>query len=66
MTVEPKLLSIPDAAIMLGISEPTLWKWVYKQWIESVKLRGCRKIRVEEIQRIIDDNVVPAQPVKKR
>jgi excisionase family DNA binding protein len=36
--MEPMLLTVPDAAVLLGIYEETLWKWVYERKIGSVKL----------------------------
>lgn len=58
--MEPLLLNIPDAAVLLGVCEQTVWKWVYERRIGSVKLGRSRKIRRSEIERFISDNETPA------
>lgn len=35
--IEPILLSVPDAAVLLDVCEQTIWKRVYERRIGSVK-----------------------------
>lgn len=58
--MEPILLDVPDAAVLLGVCEQTVWKWVYERKIGSVKLGRSRKIQRSEIDRFIAANETPA------
>lgn len=49
-----KLVTIPDAARMLSISERSAWRLVSTGELSSVKLGRSTRITVESIERLID------------
>lgn len=51
-----KLLSIPEAAEILGVSKWTLYSWCETGKVPSVKLGRLRKIRVEDLRAFIESN----------
>ena len=48
------LLTIPDAAARLRVSESTVWRWVHGGKLPSVKLGKARRIRAESLERFIE------------
>ena len=50
----PKLVTIPDAARMLSISERSAWRLVSTGELSSVKLGRSTRITVESIERLIE------------
>jgi excisionase family DNA binding protein len=56
--VEKLLVSVPEAAVILGVSDETVWAWIYSKRIESVKIGRLRKIRLSEIERFMKENTV--------
>ncbi len=48
----PKLLSVPEAAHLLGIGERLAWKMVARQELRSIRLGGRRMIPRMEIERL--------------
>ena len=50
----PKLLTVPDAAQMLSISERSTWRLVSTGELSSVKLGRSTRITVESIDRLIE------------
>lgn len=63
ISVDKELFSIPEAAVMLGISDKGLWTWVQKRYIASVKMGHFRKIRRKDIDKFIEERTTPARPV---
>jgi excisionase family DNA binding protein len=61
--VEQQLYSIPEAAVYLGLSEKTVWDWVYMRSLASVKVGRLRKIRRSELERIIEENTTPVRKI---
>jgi excisionase family DNA binding protein len=57
--MEPLLLTIPDASVLLGVSDKTLWLWVYQGKIGSVKLGRSRRIKRIDIERFITAGYIP-------
>ncbi len=48
------LLKLPDAALQLGISFPTIKQWIYKKKIRSVRTAGGHhRIPVQEVDRLL-------------
>ena len=62
MPVTMKLLSIPQAAEVLGMRPKGLWTMVGRRDIESVKVGRLRKISMEALERFIAQNTTPARP----
>lgn len=55
-----KLLSIADAAEVLGVEPDTLRKWVQKKQITHYRIVGRPKFKQADLERFIDRQVVPA------
>jgi excisionase family DNA binding protein len=55
-----KLLSLQQAADELGLSIATLRSWVWMRRIESVRLGRSVRIRRSVIEKLIEQNVMPA------
>ena len=50
----PKLVTVPDAAKMLSISERSAWRLVSTGDLISVKLGRSTRVKVESIDRLIE------------
>jgi excisionase family DNA binding protein len=57
-----RLLSVPEAAEMLGLTPKGLWTMVGRRDIESVKIGRLRRISMDAIERYIASNTTPARP----
>jgi excisionase family DNA binding protein len=55
------LVTVPEAAVLLGVSKQTVWTWVYRREIGSVKIGKSRRIRVSEIERFVSASEIPAR-----
>lgn len=54
------LLSVPEAAEMLGLKPKGLWGMIGRREIESVKVGRLRKVPMSAIQDYIARNTIPA------
>ena len=50
------LLSVKDAAIQLGLSKMTLYRWIAAGNIQAVRVGSQRAIPKSEIERLKNDN----------
>jgi len=48
-----KLYTIKEVADMLKVNKMTVYQWIYKGKIKSVKVMGNVRIKVEEIERLV-------------
>jgi excisionase family DNA binding protein len=46
-------VSVPEAARLLGISAPLVWKMVARSEIRTVKVRRRRLVPMAELQRLV-------------
>ncbi len=53
MAVEPKLLRLDEAGVVLGVSHWTLRRWSKQGRLKTVKLGSLRLIPREEVDRLI-------------
>lgn len=56
-----KLLSVKEASNQLGLSERTVWDWIYQRKIEIVRLGRCVRVRQTVIDEFIQRGTVPAR-----
>ena len=42
--VQPLLLSIADVAIQLGVCRQTVYTYIYREGLPSIKVRGIRRV----------------------
>jgi excisionase family DNA binding protein len=61
MPIARLVVTIPDAAEMLSLNPYTVWRMVYARRIESIKIGKSRRIRVEEINKLLDNGTIPAR-----
>lgn len=61
--MQPLIVSVPDSAVLLGVSKETMWRKVYSRQIESVKLGARRMIKMSTIEKLINDNTIPAKRI---
>ncbi len=52
VTVEPKLLRLEEAGVVLGVSHWTLRRWSKQGRLKTVKLGSLRLVPREEINRL--------------
>jgi excisionase family DNA binding protein len=50
--IEPLLLTIPQAAAALHVSVGTIWNMFSANELAFVKIRGSRRIHIDEIKRV--------------
>jgi excisionase family DNA binding protein len=55
---EPKVVSVPDAAKLLGLSRSTVWRYIQEKRIETIHLgRRSTRIRMETINRLVKEGI---------
>lgn len=60
--LSPKLLSITEAARLLGLRPPTIRRYVAVRKISSVRIGRRVLIPTEAIDRLISHGMIPAEP----
>ncbi len=55
------LLTVKESANRLGLKEPTLRLWLSQRKLAYCKLGRCIRIPLEEVERLIRENLVPAR-----
>jgi hypothetical protein len=55
------LLSVPEAAVMLGLTPKGLWTMIGRRDIETVKVGGLRKVPLCAIESYIAMHTIPAR-----
>lgn len=53
----PKLMSVREAALILGIPEKTIYHWCQHGTLPSVKIGGRRMLAIETVQRLVNGGV---------
>ena len=52
--MEKRLLKIPEAAILLGISKSQMYLWIKQEKVEAIRLpTGRYRIPLEELERVL-------------
>jgi excisionase family DNA binding protein len=52
--LDPLLLTIPDAARLIGLHRDTVWEMCYNREIESVKIGKARRIVYADLVRWVE------------
>jgi excisionase family DNA binding protein len=61
MREHKNLLTVPEAAAELTISDKTLWAWIYSRRITVTRVGGhCVRIPAAEITRLVSEGTIPA------
>lgn len=56
------LLSVPEAAQMLGLTTKGLWTMIGRRDIDTVKVGRLRKVPLSAIEAYIAARTIPARP----
>jgi excisionase family DNA binding protein len=54
----PQLLSVDEFARALGVSRRSVFTWIGRGQIQSVRLGRVRRIRLDELERVCDRGVL--------
>lgn len=60
MEQAPRLLSVNEAASMLGLKASTLYRWAEERKLPVVKFGRSVRFRLKDIERFITTNLHPA------
>lgn len=55
-----RLLTVPEAAVRMHISQKTTWKMVYARKVAVVRIGRCVRIKGDSIDKLIEDRTIPA------
>ena len=55
MDKNPMLLTIPESAASLRVSRSTIYRLIAEGQIETISVRGVRRVRPEALKRFIDN-----------
>jgi len=55
LVVQPLLLSIADVAIQLGVCRQTVYTYIYREGLPSIKVRGMRRIHPDSLRRWLEE-----------
>jgi excisionase family DNA binding protein len=61
VSIQPLVIGIPSAALMLGVGYRTIWRMIANREIEVTMVGGRKKIRVAEIERYLNENATPVK-----
>jgi len=53
--VQPVLLSVAQVAVMLGVCRQTVYNYIYRERLPSIKVRGIRRIHPNSLQRWLEE-----------
>ena len=53
--VQPLLLSISDVAIQLGVCRQTVYNFIYREKLPSIKVRGIRRVHPNSLKRWLEE-----------
>jgi excisionase family DNA binding protein len=58
MAATKKLLTVKQASEMLSIAPITLYQWARERRIPSVRIQGCLRFKLEDMERLIEQGTV--------
>jgi excisionase family DNA binding protein len=61
-----RLLSVPEAAEVLGLTAKGLWTMIGRRDISSVKVGRLRRVSLEAVEEYIAARTIPARPARPR
>ncbi len=57
-----RLMSVDEAAAYIGLKPATVRNWLWRRSIPSYRIKRSVRIKQSDLDRIIDDGFVPADP----
>lgn len=64
--VESEMLSVAEAAVLLGLKEPTIRVWIAQRRLPHCKLGRAVRIPRQAVEALIAANMVPAVETRGR
>lgn len=61
-SIKDKLLSVEEAAAYIGLKPATVRNWLWRRSIPSYRIKRSVRIKQSDLDRILDDGFVPADP----
>ncbi len=58
----PKLITVKEAAQILGLCPGSVYNRIYSHSIASHKLGRSRRVSITEIERLLQESLEPARP----
>jgi excisionase family DNA binding protein len=55
-----QLMTVPEAAQVLAVSQKTIWQWIYQRKIASTLIGRSRRIPTSAVQEFVERGMVPA------
>ena len=56
-----RLLTVPQAALRMNLSEKTTWKMVYGRRVSVVRIGRSVRIKEDSVDKLIDEGTIPAK-----
>jgi len=60
-----QLLSVKEAAALVGVSQATMWRWIRQGHIPTVKIGGLRRIRRADFDRLIKEGTKSSEKIER-
>lgn len=55
LVVQPLLLSVSDVAVQLGVCRQTVYSYIYRERLPSIKVRGMRRGHPDSLRRWLEE-----------
>jgi excisionase family DNA binding protein len=55
-----QLMTVPEAAEALAVSQKTIWDWVYSRRLSSTVIGRSRRIPAQAVKDLVERGMVPA------
>ena len=65
-TAAKPMLSVPAAAEYLGLSQRTIWGWIYERRVPSIRLGRAVRLRTSDLDKFIEAGTTPALDCERR
>lgn len=59
----PKLISVKEAALLLSLSPKTVGNWCSRRLIDHVRIGGSVRLKVEDVERLIEEGTTPRREI---
>jgi excisionase family DNA binding protein len=53
--IQPLLLSVADVAVQLGVCRQTVYCYIYRERLPSIKVRGMRRVHPDSLRRWLEE-----------
>ncbi len=54
-TVQPLLLSVAEVAVMLGVCRQTVYSYIYREQLPTIKVRGMQRVHPDSLRRWLEE-----------